>query len=64
MASSIDRPHTIVFKPDADDRLACLQDARFFSPAYWGPSGWLGMGISYRHVALQLQPRALDSLRP
>jgi predicted DNA-binding protein (MmcQ/YjbR family) len=77
VSSSMDRPYSIVFKPDADERLAQLQDGRFFSPPYWGPSGWLGIDIdgpqtdwtelgelidtSYRQVALQRQLRALDS---
>jgi predicted DNA-binding protein (MmcQ/YjbR family) len=77
VSSSMDRPYSIVFKPDADERLAHLQDGRFFSPPYWGPSGWLGIDIdgpqtdwtelgelidtSYRQVALQRQLRALDS---
>ncbi|MCU1524028.1 MAG: hypothetical protein JWO18_922 [Microbacteriaceae bacterium] len=77
VSSSMDRPYSIVFKPDADERLAHLQDGRFFSPPYWGPGGWLGIDIdgpqtdwtelgelidtSYRQVALQRQLRALDS---
>ncbi|MCU1551727.1 MAG: hypothetical protein JWR36_2287 [Glaciihabitans sp.] len=75
-SASMDRPNTIVFKPDADDRPAYLQDPRFFSPAYWGPSGWLGVDVdapetdwteiaelidaSYRQVALVRQLKALD----
>ncbi|MET4783195.1 MmcQ/YjbR family DNA-binding protein [Glaciihabitans sp. UYNi722] len=77
MSSSMDRPNSIVFKPAGDERLAHLEDPRFFSPPYWGPSGWLGIDVdqpttdwtelaelidtSYRQVALQRQLRALDS---
>lgn len=77
VSSSMDRPGSIVFKPDADDRPAYLQDPRFFSPPYWGPGGWLGIDIdapttdwaelaelidsSYRQVALVRQLRALDA---
>ncbi len=77
MSSSMDRPYSIVFKPDAGERHAHLQDPRFFSPPYWGPAGWLGIDIdppqtdwtelgelidtSYRQVALQRQLRVLDS---
>lgn len=77
VASSMDRPYTIVFKPEADDRPALLQDPRFFSPPYWGPGGWLTIDIdppdtdwteiaelidaSYRLVALKRQLKALDS---
>ncbi len=75
MGSSMDRPHTMVFKPDPDERPALLEDARFFVPPYFGALGWLGMDIetasdwvfvaelideSYRQVALKRQIAALD----
>jgi predicted DNA-binding protein (MmcQ/YjbR family) len=76
MASSMDRPHTMVFKPDPDERPALLDDGRFFVPPYFGPAGWLGMDLSldetdwqfvaelidtsYRQVALKRQLTALD----
>jgi predicted DNA-binding protein (MmcQ/YjbR family) len=77
VSASMDRPYTIVFKPETDERLAYLEDPRFFSPAYWGPGGWLAIDIdspstdwtelaelidtSYRQVALKRQLTALDS---
>jgi predicted DNA-binding protein (MmcQ/YjbR family) len=77
VSASMDRPYTIVFKPETDERLAYLEDPRFFSPAYWGPGGWLAIDIdspstdwtelaelidtSYRQVALKRQVTALDS---
>jgi len=77
VSASMDRPFTIVFKPEADERLAYLADDRFYSPPYWGPGGWLatpidGPGVdwtqlaeiidtSYRQVALVRQIRALDN---
>jgi predicted DNA-binding protein (MmcQ/YjbR family) len=77
MSSSMDRPYSIVIKPDADDRPALLQDPRFFVPPYWGTSGWLAIDFdppdtdwtelaelidaSYRQVALVRQLRALDA---
>ena len=77
VAASMDRPFSIVVKPEADDRGAYLQDARFFSPPYWGPSGWVATDLdrpttdwtelaeiidtSYRRVALVRQIRALDN---
>jgi predicted DNA-binding protein (MmcQ/YjbR family) len=80
VSASMDRPHTVVFKPDEDERLAYLDDPRFFSPAYWGPGGWLAIDIdspstdwtelaelidtSYRGVALRRQLTALDSRTP
>jgi hypothetical protein len=75
--ASMDRPESVVFKPDADERKALLQDDRFFIPPYFGPSGWLAldfsaaevewdevgelMDASYRQVALKRMIRALDS---
>jgi len=38
--SSMDRPHSMVFKPDPEERRALVQDARFFIPPYFGPAGW------------------------
>jgi len=77
VASSMDRPYTIVIKPDPDERSALLQDDRFFSPPYWGPGGWLAIDIdapetdwselaelidaSYRQVALQRQLKQLEA---
>jgi predicted DNA-binding protein (MmcQ/YjbR family) len=74
--SSIDRPETIVFKPDPEEGKALREDARFFIPPYWGPSGWLAIDLdsaqvdwteiaelietSYRQVALKRQLAVLD----
>jgi predicted DNA-binding protein (MmcQ/YjbR family) len=76
MGSSMDRPHTLVFKPDPDERPALLEDDRFFVPPYFGPGGWLGVDLdrdqtdwtfiaelideSYRQIALKRQIAALD----
>jgi predicted DNA-binding protein (MmcQ/YjbR family) len=67
-------PH---FKPDSDERAALLADERFYSPPYFGPSGWLALDLearpvdgdevrelvdaSYRQVALKRMLRALDA---
>lgn len=74
--SSMDAPLTLVFKPDPDDEPALRQDARVFSPPYFGPSGWLAIHLdrvedwaevaelidaSYRRVALKRQLAALDT---
>ncbi|MEO6944557.1 MAG: MmcQ/YjbR family DNA-binding protein [Lacisediminihabitans sp.] len=77
VGSSMDRPHSIVFKPDAEERPAYLQDTRFWAPPYWGPSGWLAIGLdnpdtdwrqiaefidtSYRLMALKRHVRVLDA---
>ena len=77
VGSGMDRPHSIIFKPDAEERLAYVQDDRFWIPPYWGPSGWLAIGLddpstdwqevaelidtSYRQVALKRHLKVLDS---
>jgi predicted DNA-binding protein (MmcQ/YjbR family) len=76
--SSMDRPNTLVFKPDPEEGRALREDARFFVPPYWGPSGWLGIDLdgpqadwaeigelvetSYRQVALKRQLAVLDTV--
>jgi hypothetical protein len=35
----------LLFLPDATDRLALVEDERFFVPAYLGASGWLGLSF-------------------
>jgi hypothetical protein len=72
-----DHPFTAIFKPDADDREALLEDERFYAPPYFGPSGWVSLDFeaapvdwdevnelldaSYRQVALKRMLKALDS---
>jgi predicted DNA-binding protein (MmcQ/YjbR family) len=74
-----DRPYGVIFKPDDDERPALLEDDRFYSPPYFGPSGWLTLDfeaadvdwaevgelveVSYRRIALKRQLKALDALR-
>jgi predicted DNA-binding protein (MmcQ/YjbR family) len=36
-------PHCVLVKVDEAERTALGQDERYFSPAYLGPSGWLGL---------------------
>jgi len=76
VGSGMDRPRSIVFKPDAEERRAFLQDDRFWVPPYWGPSGWLAIGLddpntewreiaelidtSYRLLALKRHLKVLD----
>ena len=40
-------PHDagLLFKPDPAEADALRDDARFWSPAYLGPSGWLGVDL-------------------
>ena len=75
--SSMDRPDTIVFKPEPADDPALRQHPLVFVPPYFGASGWLGYELdhpatdwdevaelidaSYRQVALKRQLAALDA---
>jgi predicted DNA-binding protein (MmcQ/YjbR family) len=43
-------PHALLFKADESERTALQQDARFFYPAYLGPSGWLGLDFTVADV--------------
>ncbi|NNG19941.1 MmcQ/YjbR family DNA-binding protein [Naumannella sp. ID2617S] len=36
---------SMLFLPDPGERAALHADERFFSPAYFGPSGWLGINF-------------------
>ncbi|MFF1877012.1 MmcQ/YjbR family DNA-binding protein [Leifsonia sp. NPDC058230] len=78
VGSSMDRPNTLVFKPDPEESRALRQDPRIFIPPYWGPSGWLAIDLdtpatdwqeiaelietSYRQVALKRQLAVLDGI--
>ena len=37
--------NSLLFLPDASEREALIGDDRFFVPAYFGPSGWLGLSF-------------------
>ena len=61
--------YSVVFKPEAAERPALMEDPRFYVPPYWGASGWLALDFtaaavdweevaelleaSYRQVALK-----------
>jgi len=73
---SLDDRYAVIFKPEADERPAFLADPRFYVPPYFGPGGWLALGLSaapvdwgeiselmeasYRQVALKRMLKALD----
>lgn len=40
----------LVFMPADDDLAALNEDERFFTPAYWGPYGWLGIDLAGKDV--------------
>ncbi len=65
----------VMILPDRDDEPALRQDPRFWTPAYLGPSGWLGVDLdetdetelgelldaSYRRTAPARLVRRLDT---
>lgn len=69
--------YALVFKPEEAERPALLGDPRFYSPPYFGASGWLALDFtaatvdwtevaelvesSYRQVALKRMLKALDA---
>ena len=69
--------YAVVFKPEAEERPALVDDSRFYSPPYFGPAGWLAldftaadvdwqevgelMECSYRQVALKRMLKQLDA---
>lgn len=78
LGATMDRPDTLVFKPDPAEAPAWREDPRVFIPKYWGPSGWLAIDLdrtatdwsetrelietSYRQVALRRQLAVLDAV--
>ncbi len=40
-----DFAQSVLFVPESDERHALLEDKRFFVPAYYGPSGWIGLNF-------------------
>ncbi|TDQ02157.1 MULTISPECIES: MmcQ/YjbR family DNA-binding protein [unclassified Leifsonia] len=78
LGAPMDRPDTLVFKPDPAEAPAWREDPRVFVPKYWGPSGWLAIDLdrgtrdwsetselietSYRQVALRRQLAVLDAV--
>lgn len=78
IGASMDRPDTLVFRPEPAEAPAWREDPRVFTPKYWGPSGWLAIDLdrsardwsetrelietSYRQVALRRQLAVLDAV--
>ena len=41
----VEHQHSLVLRPDPDDRDALLDEPRVYVPAYLGPSGWVGVDL-------------------
>ncbi|MDO9394990.1 MAG: MmcQ/YjbR family DNA-binding protein [Herbiconiux sp.] len=46
VGATMDRPHTLVFKPDPEEHPALLERDTVFVPPYFGPSGWLALELA------------------
>src|SRR3954447_22013485 len=71
------KEHQLTFKADPEERVALLEDPRFFVPPYVGTKGWLGLrldgtapdwdevaeliAISYRLIAPKRLSARLDA---
>lgn len=53
----------LVFMPDTDEAAALEGDERFFTPAYWGPYGWLGLDLSGKVDWEEVEELLTDSFR-
>ena len=42
----VQHPRSIMVLLDTDERAALLAEPRTFAPAYYGPSGWIGLDLS------------------
>ena len=61
IGSTMDDPLTLMIKADPEERLALLEDPRFFVPPYYGPDGWLGTALAGAHVDWTLLAELIDS---
>jgi predicted DNA-binding protein (MmcQ/YjbR family) len=43
-------PYAAIFKPEPGERVALLQDPRFYVPPYFGPGGWLALDFTFAPV--------------
>jgi len=44
--SSLQYPQAVLVKVDPHGAGRLLEEERFFVPAYWGPSGWIGVNLA------------------
>ncbi len=75
----VEHAQSILVQPDSGERDALLQDPRVYTPAYLGPSGWIGLDLdaesdwdevaellhdSFRLTAPPALVRTLDEVGP
>ena len=42
----VQHPQSILVRLEPDERAAMLEEPAAFVPAYWGPSGWIGIDLT------------------
>ena len=52
---------SVLLKPDPAEAGAFAEDPRFFSPAYYGPSGWVGLDLDGDEVDWDEVAELLDA---
>ncbi|MGC7259066.1 phosphoribosylglycinamide formyltransferase protein [Mycobacteroides abscessus subsp. abscessus] len=57
----IAHPYSVLVKVDDSERLALVQDERFYYPAYMGPYGWLGLDFAIAEVDWDEVAELLDA---
>ena len=53
--------YSVVFKPEAAERPALMEDPRFYVPPYWGASGWLALDFTAAAVDWQEVAELLEA---
>jgi len=53
--------HAVLFKAEPEERPALEQDPRFWSPAYYGPSGWLALNLDAAPIDWQEVAELVDA---
>ncbi len=42
----VQHPRSVLVRLEPDERAAMLEEPASFVPAYWGPSGWIGIDLT------------------
>lgn len=59
----VQHPQALLVQADDDERHALLDDERSFVPAYWGPSGWVGLDLDENTDWTEVAELLEDSFR-
>lgn len=59
----IQREHSVLIIPTQDERPALLEDPRVYLPAYFAPSGWIGLDLDTDTDWTEIAELVEDSFR-